>query len=191
VEKKLYGKRQVRRMEMPRRKRKELPKEFKHSPIIETGLQKNVPDNIPKHNELSKKLKLDAVTQFSKSKAITILSMFWNMEMPEWLLPYNYYKIMKEDDEDAKAIMENKVRRSLMENYKFAMNWITKVVPKEVGIFGAVKHDHTLAALSKRAMESNKPKNVIGMVQDRRDGEFKAAGSIEDEVNAEMDEYYE
>jgi len=179
---------------MPKRKRKELPKEFKHSPIIETGLQKTIPDNIPKHNELSKKLKLDAITQFSKSKALTVLSMFWNMEMPEWLLPYGYYKVMASqdpDDEEAKAIMENKVRRAIMENYKFAMNWITKVVPKEVGIFGAVKHDHTLAALSKRAVENNKPREVIGMVQDRRDGEFKAADSIEDEVEAELNVYYE
>ena len=176
---------------MPRRKRKEVPKEFKHSPVIETGLQKNVPDNIPKHNELSRKLKLDAVTQFSKSKAITILSMFWNMEMPEWLLPYGYYKVMKNGDEEAKAAMENKVRRALMENYKFAMNWITRVVPKDVGIFGSIEHDHTLASLSKRAMESSKPKKVIGMVQDRRDGEFKSPVNIEDEINAEMSEYYE
>ena len=175
---------------MSRRKRKELPKEFKHSPEIESGLQKTIPDNIPKHNELTKKLKLDAITQFNKSKAITILSMFWNMEMPDWLLPYGYFKTMKNGNDEQKAVMENKVRRALMENWKFAMNWITKVVPKEVGIFGAVKHDHTLASLGKRAMENNKPKEVIGMVQDRRDGEFKAADSIEDEIDAEITEYY-
>ena len=87
--------------------------------------------------------------------------------------------------------MENKVRRALMENYKFAMNWITRVVPKDVGIFGSIEHDHTLASLSKRAMESSKPKKVIGMVQDRRDGEFKSPVNIEDEINAEMNEYYE
>ena len=179
---------------MPRRKRKEVPKEFKHSPIVETGMQKSIPDTVPKHNELSRKLKLDAITQFGKSKALTILTMFYNMEMPEWLLPGGYYKLMASkdpDDYEAQILMENKVKRGILENYKFAMNWITKVVPKEVGIFGAVKHDHTLAALSKRAVENNKPGKVIGMVQDRRNGEFTAADSVEDEVEAELGEYYE
>ena len=175
------------------RKRKKPPKDFKHSPEIEQGLDVQVPDQIPKHTELSKKMKLNVLTQFNKSKALTILVTMFNMEMMENLLPYNYRKVMEGEDEDAKEKMHNRVLSILMGNYRFALNWISKVIPKEVGIFGSLDHQHSLAAKSKRAFTTPKPNKVIDMVKGRRDKEFYSATDqeVEDEVDRELDDYYQ
>ena len=189
-----------------KRKRKVLKQDFKHSPELEKGLQRKPPEptgNVPKANEASKKLKLDAIEAFRSSKALDIMVLLFNMERPEWLLPYGYWEVMGrpevgEDKEVAriraeKARMHNRVVQDLRDDFKFALNWISKVIPKEVGIFGAIQHGHTLASMSKRAFTETKPPELIETVKRKREKEFyeASAETVENEVQREMAEYYE
>jgi len=192
-----------------KRKRKKINKkreDFKHSPEIEKGLLRKPPEasgSVPKANEAGKKLKLDAIEAFRSSKALDILVLFFNMERPEWLLPYGFSDVMnaketgdEETDkriEHEKARMHNRVVQDIRDDFKFALGWISKVIPKEVGIFGAIQHGHTLASMSKRAFTETKPPELIETVKKKRRKEFYEAsdGEIENEVQREMAEYYE
>jgi len=88
--------------------------------------------------------------------------------------------------------MHDRVAAMLLDNYKWAMNLIAKIVPKDVGIFGQLNHAHTLSGLTRRAMTEPKDPKVIEMARKRREGELfgAAVDSSEREVEQEIEEFY-
>ena len=183
-----------------RRRKKKIPKEFKHSKEVEPHLTTEVRNTVPKPTEVSKKIKLGLLALLNnRTKAIPILGTFLNMEVLDFLLPLNYHEVMEAEevgDEEqvdriraAKIAMHERVNKERLDNYKWAMTWISKIMPKDVGIFGQLEHSHTLAALTKRAMETPKPRNVIEMAKKDRDREFYESG-VEEEVEAELAEFH-
>lgn len=107
-----------------------------------------------------KKMKATLIEIFNDSRAPAIISMCLNMRVPPALAPRNRDKLTT--DEDAYF------RKLMWKNFQWAVEIIIKVAPKELGVFGKVDHEFTLAGLVKRATVSPKSRDVVDMIQDRR-----------------------
>ena len=120
-----------------------------------------------------KKTKQGLIEAFNRSDAPAILTGMLNGRLPSFMKPEN--RDMLTVAEDAHF------RRMLMKNFMWATEIIVKLVPKELGQFGRVTGELTLADLLRRATVSPKSPKVIDMVQKRRASELEEY--VADEVN--------
>jgi hypothetical protein len=97
------------------------------------------------------------VQLFNTSRAPALLQAFLNMQLPSVLKPANVQLLTPEEDRH--------YRRVLLANFKWAVEQIIKVVPKEHLMSGSVQHEHTLAGLTKRATVHQKSESVVEMVR--------------------------
>lgn len=56
-------------------------------------------------------------------------------------------------------------------DFKWAVEQMVKMFPKELGVFGSLQMNHTLAGMVRRASTDNKSNKVIDMVKKRREEE--------------------
>lgn len=101
------------------------------------------------------------VTLFNTSRAPAILQAMLDMKLPTVLRPANALLITPEEDRH--------YRRVLLANFKWAVEQVIKVVPKEHLMSGSVQHEHTLAGLTKRASTHQKSSTVVDMVKQKRE----------------------
>ena len=118
----------------------------------EGSINKTMPDY--------KRMKQGLVEIFNNSKGPSIINEMLNMKLPPMLRPQNRDKITAGEDAN--------FRRLLLQNFKWATEIVVKTVPKELGVFGKIEHEHTLAAMSRRATRAPKSSKVIDMVAKRR-----------------------
>lgn len=110
-----------------------------------------------------RKLKTGLIEMFNRSDAPAILFQFLNMRLPPMLKPENRGTVTAKEDAA--------FRRMLLANFKWVVDVVTKVVPKEVGVFGRIEHT-SLSGMVKRAETNAKSGNVVKMVRKRRDDDL-------------------
>ena len=107
-----------------------------------------------------KRMKQGLVEVFNSSQAPAIINQMLNMKLPPMLRPQNRDLITAKEDAA--------FRRLLLKNFMWAVEIVVKTVPKELGVFGKIQQEHSLAGLSRRATQSVKSGKVIDMVSKRR-----------------------
>lgn len=116
-----------------------------------------------------REMKQGMIEIFNKSNAKAILLGMLNMKIPYQLKPIDF------DEND--AIDDRMVKDLMLTNFKWAVSQIIKLAPKEVGIFGSVKMEHSLAGLTRRATMGEKSGKVIDLVKERRERELLTQGN--------------
>ena len=101
------------------------------------------------------------VTLFNTSRAPAILQAMLDMKLPTVLKPANINLITPEEDRH--------YRRVLLANFKWAVEQVIRVVPKEHLMSGSVQHQHTLAGLTKRASTHKKSTSVVELVRKQKE----------------------
>ena len=119
-----------------------------------------------------RRTKTGLVEAFNQSAAPGILAACLNLQLPSCLRPQNRDKLTY--DEDAYF------RKLIWNNFKWAAEFIAKIVPRELGRHGQVVGEMSLAELTRRATVSPKSPKVIEMVAARRDDELESF--VADEV---------
>jgi len=126
-----------------------------------------------------RKIKEGFLQGFINSDAMGHLMNMLNMKLPGIMK----YKEKFTDEED------KELRLQILKNYKWAVEQLIKVIPKEIGVFGKVQHEHTIAGMVKQATISQKSDKVIDLVKKER--EEKLLEEKEEELPYEMEEYLE
>ena len=112
-----------------------------------------------------KRFKQGLVELFNTSRAPAVIMQMLSMTLPPMLKPHNSDKLTPAEDARFRAM--------LLSNFKWAVDAVIKCVPKELGVFGKIQQEHTLAGLVQRASRSPKSPAVVDMVKHRRDGEME------------------
>ena len=102
-----------------------------------------------------RKAKEGLLQVFIKSSAAGTISDMLDMKLPAILRPQNRDKLTVGEDKEARIL--------LLANFKWAVEQFLKILPKEIGIFGKVGHEHTLIGMVKGAVTETKSPKVIEM----------------------------
>jgi len=106
---------------------------------------------MPEH----RKIKDGLLTGFMSSEAMMHLLDMLNMKLPAFMKPENADQLTLEQ----KQYYINQI----LKNFKWAVEVVVKVIPKELGVFGKIDVEHSLTGLTKRAVEAKKSSKVIEM----------------------------
>ena len=104
-----------------------------------------------------KKAKEGLLQVFIKSNASGTIYDMLNMKLPAILKPEGREKLSVEED--------SRMRMLILTNFKWAVEQFLKILPKEIGVFGKVSHEHTLVGMVKSAETSPKSPRVIEMTK--------------------------
>ena len=107
-----------------------------------------------------KQTKKGLIEAFNRSDAPAIITGLLNLRLPSVLKPQGRATLSIEED----ALL----RRLLWKDFKWAVEIIVKLVPKELGQFGRVTGEMSLADLTRRAESAPKSQRVIELVRQRR-----------------------
>ena len=119
-----------------------------------------------------RRTKTGLVEVFNQSAAPGLLGACLNLQLPSCLRPQNRNKLTIEEDASFRKLIWN--------NFKWAAEFIAKLVPRELGRHGQVVGEMSLAELTRRATVSAKSPEVVEMVARRRDDELESF--VADEV---------
>jgi len=148
---------------------------------VKKGEVRNPYGRSGKPQESYKKVKDGFVKGFMDSDAMGHLVNMLNMRLPAILKPRNRELLTDEEDKE--------YRKLALTNFKWVVEQILKVVPKEIGIFGKVQHDHTIAGMVKQATIAPKSNKVIDLVKTEK--EKRLLEEKEEETIYEMGESLE
>jgi len=130
-----------------------------------------------KPEQSQKKVKEGLLKGFMDSDAMEHLFNMLNMKLPAILKPRNRELITDEEDKE--------YRKLALANFKWVVEQVFKVIPKEIGVFGKVQHDHTIAGMVKQATIAPKSDKVIDLVKAEK--EKKLLEGKEEELTYEME----
>lgn len=133
---------------------------------------------------MTNKIKESLLQGFQSSLAPSMLKAMLDGKIPEQFLPADLAKRIKKGEPIEKEEDEAMVRL-IFASWKWAMDWMAKMFPKTLGIFGSVHHEHTLAKMVKQASEEPKSKGVIEMVERKTVKEVVEFSALDDEGEEE------
>lgn len=105
----------------------------------------------------ARKAKDGLLQLFISSEAPGHIHDMLNMKLPAILKPENRDMITPEED--------SKLRMLILTNFKWAVEQFIKTLPKEIGMFGKVSHEYTLAGMVRGAVTQPKSDRVIEMTK--------------------------
>lgn len=105
----------------------------------------------------ARKAKDGLLQLFISSEAPGHIHDMLNMKLPAILKPENRNMITPEEDA--------KLRGLILTNFKWAVEQFIKTLPKEIGMFGKVSHEHTLAGMVKGAVTQPKSDKIVEMTK--------------------------
>jgi len=162
---------------------------FVANPLAKGGFKKGVSGN-PKGRGASK----NASTKTSMEIRKGLLDIFKNSSGPAIIrsmlngkIPPQFVPIFL--DENGKRIpvdlwegpMWMTVIAQARKDYKWAFEQLVKMMPKELGVYGKLEMQHTLAGRVKDALTKEKSKKVIDLAKKRKDRYLIEYGLVEDE----------
>lgn len=105
----------------------------------------------------ARKAKDGLLQLFISSEAPGHIHDMLNMKLPAILKPENRDMITKEEDRELRFL--------ILKNFKWAVEQFIKTLPKEIGMFGKVSHEYTLAGMVRGAVTEPKSDRVIEMTK--------------------------
>ena len=137
---------------------KEKPgKEKRFEGQVKKGEVRNPYGRLGKPTPDYRKAKAGLLQVFIQSEGTGHISDMLNMKLPAILRPEGRQKVTLEEDD--------KQRMLLLANFKWAVEQFLKILPKEIGMFGKVSHEYTLAGMVKGALTAPKSDKVIEMTK--------------------------
>ena len=112
------------------------------------------------------KIKTGLLEVFSRSNAPGIIMAMLCMSIPSILRPQNRDMLTVEEDA--------RYRQQMRVDFKWAADFIAKIIPRELGRHGQVRGEMSLAELTRRATVSPKSPKVIEMIARRRNDELES-----------------
>jgi hypothetical protein len=149
----------------------------KPKPYEEGFIREDLPEGSARRKKTElpyKLLKAGMVEIFNRSDAPALLEAFLNMKLPEVLLPPKKELLTVKED--------LQYRKLILNNFKWAVEQVFKIVPRELSVSGNINMEHSLTGLTKRATEEHKSGEVIDMINKRRESElieYKARDVVE------------
>ena len=107
-----------------------------------------------------KRTKKGLIDAFNRSDAPAIITGLLNLRLPSVLKPQGRNTLTVDED----ALL----RKLIWKDFKWAVEILVKLVPKERGQFGRVTTEMSLADLTRRAESAPKSQRVIELVRQRR-----------------------
>ena len=129
---------------------------------------------------MTNKIKEGLIQSFQSSMAPSMLRAMLDGKIPEQFLPADLKQRIKEGKPIEKDEDEILVRQAFS-SWKWAMDWMAKMFPKTLGIFGSVHHDHTIASMVKDASTQPKTQKVIDMVEKKTVDEVTEFSALDDD----------
>lgn len=113
---------------------------------------------------ITNEIKESLIQTFRSSEAPAMLRSLLDGKIPEQFVPAELKRKIRNGEpisEEEDAVMV----RVVFNSWKWAMDWMAKMFPKTLGVYGSVRLDHTLSGMVKQASTEPKSKGVIDMVE--------------------------
>ena len=109
---------------------------------------------------------------FKNSRAPAIL-----FQMLNYKLPPGYERIYQGKELTQKQLIY--LQNKMDYNFRWCVAQCIRLMPKELGIFGEIHHEHTLTGMVKRAMKSKKSKKIEEKAKEQTIDMIKEHGGVE------------
>lgn len=124
---------------------------------------------------MSNEVKTTLMQTFQRTLAPQILATMLNMKLPMQVVPRHIREKWVKGEELTKD-EDIFIAHTIMQNWKWALDWYAKVFPKTMGVFGMDQTgEETLAGRVKQATKATKSANVIDLVKRQREKEMYSA----------------
>ena len=116
--------------------------------------------------KLGNKTKMGLLGVYEGSNATSIMKCMLDGKLPPQFTPTNYKSGMKI------SVQENLMNiRQIEKNFRWAMEQIAKILPKELAHSGSIQGEMTLIGMVRRANVEDKSPKIVDIVQKRREME--------------------